>query len=132
MLLQFPLLILLWQAIIYSAEQIKLSPGFLWIRDLSGPDPFYILVILTTGLMLFQQWLSQRRMATPAAGGTQLIGWLFPIIMAVMFLNWPAGLWLYWFFTTALQVGQQAIVEWELAREETRRPAPRPDGAEDD
>ncbi len=117
MLLQFPLLILLWQAILYSAETIRLSPGFLWITDLSQPDPFYILVIVTTGLMLLQQWLTQRRMATPTTGGSQAIGWLFPLIMAVLFLGWPAGLWMYWLFTTVFQVGQQWMVDREIARE---------------
>ncbi len=120
MLLQLPLLILLWQAIIYSSEQIRLSPGFLWITDLSGPDPYYVLVIVTTALMMMQQWLTQRRMATAPTGGAQAMGWLFPLVMAVLFLNWPAGLWLYWLFTTVLQVGQQWVVDQELAREEGR------------
>jgi len=126
LILQMPLLILLWQAIMYSAEQIHLSPGFLWIRDLSQPDPYYILVILTTGLMLFQQWLTQRRLPEPPTGGGQAMGWLFPVIMAVFFLSFPAGLWLYWFLSTALQMGQQLVVDWELARERARRPAPPP------
>ncbi len=126
LILQMPLLILLWQAIMYSAEQIHLSPGFLWIRDLSQPDPYYILVILTTGLMLFQQWLTQRRLPEPSTGGGQAMGWLFPVIMAVFFLSFPAGLWLYWFLSTALQMGQQLVVDWELARERARRPVSPP------
>ncbi len=128
MLLQLPLLILLWQAIIYSSEHIRLSPGFLWITDLSGPDPYYILVIVTTGLMILQQWLTQRRMATAPTGGAQAMGWLFPLIMAVFFLNWPAGLWMYWLFTTVLQVGQQWVVDRELAREEPPLETPADDG----
>ncbi len=125
MLLQLPLLILLWQAIIYSSEQIRLSPGFLWISDLSGPDPYYILVIVTTGLMMLQQWLTQRRLATAPTGGMQAMGWLFPLIMAVLFLNWPAGLWMYWLFTTILQVGQQWVVDREIAREMGPATAPK-------
>ena len=118
MIFQFPLLILLWQAILYSAEQIHLSPGFLWIRDLSQPDPYYVLVVLTTGAMLFQQWLTQRRMpAGQAGGGGQAIGWLFPVMMAVLFMSFPAGLWLYYFLTTIFQMGQQLIIDWELKRE---------------
>jgi len=127
LILQMPLLILLWQAIMYSAEQIHLSPGFLWIRDLSQPDPYYILVILTTGLMLFQQWLTQRRLPEPPTGGGQAMGWLFPVIMAVFFLSFPAGLWLYWFLSTALQMGQQLVVDWELARERARPVPPPPE-----
>ncbi|MCD5408437.1 YidC/Oxa1 family membrane protein insertase, partial [Candidatus Bipolaricaulota bacterium] len=124
LILQIPLLYLLWQAIMYSAEQIHLSPGFLWIRDLSQPDPYYILVILTTGLMLLQQWLTQRRLPESPTGGGQAMGWLFPVIMAVFFLSFPAGLWLYWFLSTALQMGQQLVVDWELARERAVAPPP--------
>lgn len=121
MLLQFPILILLWQAIMYSAEKIHLSPGFLWIRDLSQPDPYYLLVVLGTGVQLLYQWYTQRRMPTEAAGGSQFLGYVFPLVMALFFLHFPAGLWLYWTFTTLFQFGQQLIIDWEIAREEVRQ-----------
>ncbi|MFO8033976.1 MAG: YidC/Oxa1 family membrane protein insertase [Candidatus Bipolaricaulota bacterium] len=131
MLLQLPLLILLWQAIIYSSEQIRLSPGFLWITDLSGPDPYYILVIVTTGLMMLQQWLTQRRAAAAPTGGMQAMGWLFPLIMAILLFRWPAGLWMYWLFTTLFQVGQQWVVDREIAAEKGRDSAPEDDGEDE-
>lgn len=121
MLLQFPILILLWQAIMYSAEKIHLSPGFLWISDLSKPDPYYILVILGTGVQALYTWYTQRRMPEDASGGSQFLGYVFPLIMAVLFLNFPAGLWLYWTFTTVVQFGQQLVIDWEIAREESRK-----------
>jgi YidC/Oxa1 family membrane protein insertase len=115
MLVQLPLLVLLWRAIFYSSEQMHLSAGFLWITDLSVRDPYYILVILTTAIMIVQQ-----RLMTPTTGdagaSSKLMGYVFPLFMAVFFASFPAGLWLYYFLTTALQVGQQAIVNWELAR----------------
>jgi YidC/Oxa1 family membrane protein insertase len=115
MLVQLPLLILLWRAIFYSSEQMHLSSGFLWLTDLSVRDPYYILVILTTAIMIVQQ-----RLMTPTTGDAgasgKLMGYIFPLFMAVFFASFPAGLWLYYFLTTALQVGQQAIVNWELAR----------------
>jgi len=120
MLLQFPILILLWQAIMYSAEKIHLSPEFLWIRDLSQPDPYYLLVVLGTGVQLLYQWYTQRRMPTEAAGGSQFLGYVFPLVMALFFLHFPAGLWLYWTFTTLFQFGQQLIIDWEMAREEAK------------
>lgn len=119
MLLQFPILILLWQAIMYSAEKIHISPGFLWIRDLSQPDPYYLLVILGTGVQVLYQWYTQRRLPQEASG-SQFLGYVFPLIMALFFLNFPAGLWLYWTFTTIFQFGQQLIIDWEMAREEAR------------
>ncbi len=120
MLLQFPLLILLWQAIMYSAEKIHLSPGFLWISDLSKPDPYYLLVILGTGVQILYTWYTQRRMPQEVPGASQFLGYVFPLIMAVLFLSFPAGLWLYWTFTTVVQFAQQLVIDWEMAREERR------------
>lgn len=126
LILQFPILILLWQAIMHSAEQIHISPGFLWLRDLSQPDPYYIMIVLATGAQLLQQWLTQRRMPEPPTGGSQMIGWVFPIVMALLFLSFPAGLWLYWLLSTLFQIGQQLIFDFEMARE--TKPAPAADG----
>lgn len=127
LILQFPILILLWQAIMHSAEQIHISPGFLWLGDLSQPDPYYIMIVLATGAQLLQQWLTQRRMPEPPTGGTQMIGWVFPIVMALLFLGFPAGLWLYWFLASVLQIGQQFIFDLEMAREPVRTPPSTPD-----
>jgi len=130
MLLQFPILILLWQAIMYSAEKIHLSPGFLWVADLSRPDPYYLLVIIGTGVQILYSWYTQRRMPQEASS-SQFLGYVFPLVMAVLFLNFPAGLWLYWTFTTIVQFGQQLVIDWELAREEKRRvPEEGKDGGE--
>lgn len=124
LLLQFPVLILLWQAIMHSAELIHVSPPFLWLRDLSQPDPYYIMIVLATGAQLLQQWLTQRRMPEPPTGGSQMIGWVFPIVMALLFLSFPAGLWLYWLLSTLFQMGQQLIFDLEMARETVRAGPP--------
>jgi YidC/Oxa1 family membrane protein insertase len=116
LLLQFPILILLWKAILYSGEQIHLSPGFLWLPDLSLQDPYYILIIVTTLLMILQQWLMTPTPGGESGGNQKLFGYLMPIVLAVFLYRFPAGLWLYYFLTTIFQVGQQAFVNWELAR----------------
>lgn len=120
MLIQLPILILLWKAILYSAEQIHFSPGFLWITDLSLRDPYFILVILTTAVTMLQQRL-MTPMTTGDGGGSQkYMGYLFPLMMALFLYNFPAGLWLYYFLTTLTQVAQQLIVNRELAQGEAR------------
>jgi YidC/Oxa1 family membrane protein insertase len=117
MIVQLPILILIWRAILYSAELIHLSPSFLWIPDLSMHDPYFILVIVTTGIMMLQQWLM-----TPSrgetSGGQKYFGYIFPIFMAVLLWRFPAGLWLYYLLTTGAQVAQQAIVNREMANAE--------------
>jgi YidC/Oxa1 family membrane protein insertase len=128
LLLQFPILILLWQAIMYSAEKIHLSPGFLWIPDLSKPDPYYLLVVLGTGVQILYTWYIQRRMPEQAGMGSPFFGYVLPLVMAVFFLGFPAGLWLYWTLTTVVQFGQQLLINWEMAREEARQGLKQKDG----
>lgn len=118
LLVQLPILILIWRAILYSGELIHLSPGFLWMPDLSLYDPYFILVIVTTGIMMLQQWLMP---SSPEASGSQkYFGYIFPLFMAVLLWRFPAGLWLYYLLTTASQVAQQAIVNREMAKADAR------------
>jgi len=131
LLIQLPILILLWKAILYASEAIHFSPGFLWIPDLSLRDPYFILVILTTGVMILQQRL-MTPMTTEASGSQKYMGYLFPIIMAFFFWNFPAGLWLYYLLTTLSQVGQQAFVNRELAKAEAGSAAPKVARAQED
>ncbi len=114
LLIQFPILYVLWQAILYSAERVHLSPGFLWMADLSVADPYYIIVVLNVLAMILQSWLF-----TPTTGG-QRPNWLLilgmPIFMGFLLKSFPAGMWLYWLFTTILQIGQQWLINRELGR----------------
>ena len=118
MFIQLPIIYVIWRAVLYSAELIHLSPGFLWMPDLSLHDPYFILVVLTTAIMLVQQWL----MTPMTSGGadapatTKYMGYVFPLFMAVLLWKFPAGLWLYYLLTTATQVAQQAFVNWEMKR----------------
>jgi YidC/Oxa1 family membrane protein insertase len=120
MLLQFPILIVLWQAITYDAEQIHLTPGFLWMPDLSLADPLYIIVLLTVAAMIVQSKMTP----TPGAAQNQVLIWIMPIMMGVMLKDFASGLWIYYFLSTVLQIGQQLFITWELKREAARKPAP--------
>ncbi len=117
MFVQLPILILLWRAIMYSAEAIHVSPGFLWVSDLSMHDPYYILVVLTVGTMIVQQQMMQ----SPGGGGSQnkIMSFGFPLFMGIFLRNFPAGLWLYYFLTQIFMIGQQAFINWEMENEET-------------
>ncbi len=134
LLIQFPILIILWQAILQSAELIHLSPGFLWMPDLSLHDPYYLIVALTALAMILQTKTTPT--LTPSSQGpSPLILTLFSVGLMVVFLkDFPSGLWLYYFLTTILQVGQQVFIGWELERLQAQtgkadgggRPAPGP------
>lgn len=115
-LLQIPIFILLWRVVLYSADAIHLSPGFLWMADLSQHDSLYIIVALTVLAQIAQGRLTP----TPASGQNQLMTWLFPVVFGFLLKDLSAGLWLHYFVSTLVQVGQQTIVMWELRR----RPKP--------
>jgi YidC/Oxa1 family membrane protein insertase len=122
MLIQFPILYILWRAILYSAEQIHLSPGFLWMADLSVADPYYIVVVLNVAAMILQSKLS----APATTGGGQRPNWALvygmPLFMGYLLRNFPAGMWLYWLLTTILQVGQQWLINLEIGKLEPAAP----------
>ena len=116
MLVQFPILIVLWRAIIYSAEQIHLSPGFLWIPDLALHDPYYILVGVTALAMIFQTKTTPMVSSGSPGQNPLLMGALSALFMVLFLKDFPAGLWLYYFLTTIIQIGQQVYITWELQR----------------
>jgi YidC/Oxa1 family membrane protein insertase len=118
MLVQLPIIFVIWRAMLYASEQIHISPGFLWIPDLSVHDPYFILVILTTLIMLVQQKFMSPMSTGETKGIQKYMGYFFPLMMGVLLWRFPAGLWLYYLLTTAAQVGQQAFVNWEMARAE--------------
>ncbi|MCI2424416.1 membrane protein insertase YidC [Candidatus Acetothermia bacterium] len=109
MLLPMPILILLFNAILSAAEQIHLSPGFLWIPSLSLRDPFFLLPVFATVAMILQQRFTPMTGMTPQ-GNQRLMGYLFPVAMGVMMINAPAGIWLHWLLATLMQVGQQYMI----------------------
>jgi YidC/Oxa1 family membrane protein insertase len=76
-----------------------------WIRDLSDKDPYYILPILMGITMIIQQKLQPSQM-DPRQARLML---LMPAFLTVLFLNFPAGLVLYWMTNNLLSIGQQVV-----------------------
>ena len=115
MLVQIPVFIGLYQAFM-AAIELRQAPFFGWIQDLSQPDrlgsmwlPFVdppgipVLTLLMGGTMLIQQAM------TPMSGDPvqQKIMMLMPVMFTVMFVNFPAGLVLYWLVNNVLSIAQQ-------------------------
>jgi YidC/Oxa1 family membrane protein insertase len=115
-LIQFPILLILWQSISYDAEAIHFSPGFLWLNDLAMKDPTYILVAITAVLMLLQSRTTPQ-MTQSQGGPNPMIMMLISTGMMVLLLrDFPAGMWLYYFLTTAIQVALQVFIKWEMGQ----------------
>lgn len=117
-LIQMPFFIALYWVLL-SAAELRFAPWFGWIHDLSARDPYYILPILYAISAFFQMKLSP----TPATADkmqTRIIQSL-PIIFAVMFAFFPAGLVLYWWVSNLFQIGQQWYMNRVLEKAEKAR-----------
>jgi len=118
MVLQIPVFIGLYSAL-SNAVELRHAPFLLWITDLSAPDrlgslqlPFVqhpgvpVLTLLMGASMFIQQWMS------PTAGDPQQqrVMMIMPLMFTFMFVNFPAGLALYWLVNNVLTIAQQYYI----------------------
>ena len=106
-LLQIPVFIALYWVILGSVE-LRHAPFYLWINDLSAPDPFFVLPLLMGGAMFMQTKMSP----APPDPTQALIIKIMPLFFTAFSLFFPAGLVLYWLVNTLLSILQQ----WHIAR----------------
>lgn len=90
LLLQMPIWFALYRALSVAAQLYQAQ--FLWLTDLTAPDPYYILPVLMTVTMLLQA-----RMTPTTASGLQqkMLSYGMPLMFGVMGFVFPAGLTLY-------------------------------------
>src|SRR5690606_30109243 len=96
---------------------------FLWIPDLSMKDPMYIIPIVMGASMFLLSKLGQ--VGVEPTPQTKMMLYFMPAIFTVMFLQFPAGLNLYYAVSNLASLPQQ----WLIARERKKRmpvPAPKP------
>jgi YidC/Oxa1 family membrane protein insertase len=79
----------------------------LWVTDLSLQDPFYVLPILMGATMFIQQKITPTTM-DPTQAKIMLV---LPIGLTFLFVNFPAGLVLYWVTNNVLTISQQLITD---------------------
>lgn len=123
MVLQMPVFVALFN-ILYMTIDLRQAPLGLWITDLSVQDPYYILPIIMGVSMLIMQKIQPTTM-DPAQAKIML---LLPALMTFLFINFPAGLVLYWLTNNVLSIGQQLATDRLIFR--NRRPQPVSEEAE--
>ncbi|MFH1911137.1 MAG: membrane protein insertase YidC [Pseudomonadota bacterium] len=105
MIVQIPVFFGLYKALLYAIE-LRHSPFFWWIQDLSAKDPYYITPIVMGATMFIQQ-----KMTPTGADPMQAKIMLFmPIIFTFMFLSFPSGLVIYWLFNNIISIAQQVYI----------------------
>jgi YidC/Oxa1 family membrane protein insertase len=127
LLIQMPFLFALYSAITISIDFRQAT--FLWIPDLSGPEPYFlyflrILPIMFTGSMIVLQLLTPQPSADPLQRKMMAVG--MPLFMLYILWSAPAGLLLYWLVGNIVGFLQQFIIN-RLTKEEP--PPPEEKGA---
>jgi len=110
MLLPWPVLIALF-FVFQNTIELRGVP-FLWIPDLSAKDPLYLLPIFLAVSMFLLQWISLRSMPE-SNPQMRLMMWFMPLFFGFIFLNFPAGLNLYYAAMNIATIPQQVIVARE-------------------
>ena len=108
-IIQIPVFIALYWVLLSSVE-FRGAPWILWIKDLSAPDPWFILPVLMTGSSLLQTWLNP----TPPDPMQAKMMWIMPLMFSFMFFFFPAGLVLYWLVNNILSIAQQWVINKRL------------------
>jgi YidC/Oxa1 family membrane protein insertase len=113
MFLQFPVFIGLFYAL-RSTIQLRQAPFFGWIDDLSVPEslfeipglglPFRVLPLIMGASMVLQQRITPMQ-ADPAQAKMMMT--VMPIMMTVIFYQFPSGLVLYWMVSNILAIAHQ-------------------------
>ena len=109
MLAQLPFFLAFYWVLLETVE-LRHSPFFLWIDDLSAMDPYFILPILNGAGM----YLSQKLTPTPPTADpmqAQMMK-IFPLVFAVIFAWFPSGLVLYWLVNMVILI----FLQWWYSR----------------
>lgn len=101
-LLQIPVFLAFFN-LLRSAVELWNAPWIFWIRDLSIPDPYYVIPLVMGGTQLLQQRLTP----APPNPSQAVIMKSMPIVFTIFSLGFPSGLVLYWLTNNVLTIVQQ-------------------------
>lgn len=104
-LVQIPVFIGLYWMLLASVE-MRHAPFMLWIKDLSAPDPYWVLPVLMGLSMIIQTKLNPKPTDPIQA---KVMTWM-PVVFSIFFFFFPAGLVLYWLVNNILSIVQQAYI----------------------
>lgn len=114
LVLQFPVFIALYWVLIESVE-LRDASFIFWLKDLSSPDPYFVLPVLYGITMWIQQRLSGQT-ATMDPTQQKLMS-VMPIGLAGFFSFFPSGLVLYYVVSNTFTIAQQWVITRRLEKE---------------
>jgi YidC/Oxa1 family membrane protein insertase len=121
MLFMMPVLFAFYAVLGYAIELRGAEFGW-WIKDLSQPDPFFVLPALVIISQVALQRLTPNTSMDPAQQKMMTFG--MPIMFGMIFMSTAAGTVLYWLFGNLWAIGQQHFTNWMIGPPAV--PTPRP------
>ncbi len=115
LLIQMPVFIALYWVLMESVE-LRHSPFYLWIEDLSRMDPYFVLPILYG----ISQFITMKFSPQPPDPMQAKIMQMLPFVFTFMFLWFPSGLVLYWLTNNILQIIQQQIITKQIEKADAK------------
>jgi YidC/Oxa1 family membrane protein insertase len=112
-LVQIPVFIALYWVLL-SAVELRYAPWIGYIKDLSAPDPYFVLPVVYAITAYLQVKLSPTPITDPVQARVMQI---MPVAFSVLFIFFPSGLVLYWLVNNILQIAQQWHVNRMLEKE---------------
>ena len=106
MVIQIPVFFALYRVLLGSIE-LRHAPFMFWITDLAAKDPYYVTPLIMGVTMFLQQKMTPTNM-DPTQAKIML---MMPVVFTFMFLNFPAGLVLYWLTNNLLTILQQYLIK---------------------
>ena len=119
MLLPFPMLIALF-FVFRSTIELRGVP-FLWLPDLSAPDPLYLLPVFLGISMFLMQYVSLKSLDAPNPQ-MKMMMWMMPPMMVFIFLNLASGLNLYYAIANIATIPQQMWIASERKKMKGKPP----------
>ena len=124
MLVQIPIFFALY-SVLFATIEMRHAPFFLWIDDLSAPDPLVFITVFgllewpAPEFLLIGIWpilfavtmlLQMKLNPQPVEPLQQKIMMLLPIVFLFMFARFPSGLVVYWTWNNVLSIAQQWLI----------------------
>ena len=131
MLIQIPVFFALYKVLFITIE-MRHAPFYLWIKDLSAPDPTNIFTLfglfnynfpISIGVlpiifgitMIIQQKLSEKDQVNKNDAHANVMKFL-PYIAISFLSSFPAGLIIYWIFGNVITLIQQSLIKLFLTK----------------
>ena len=120
LLIPWPMLIALF-FVFQNTIQLR-GESFLWLSDLSAPDPFYILPVFLAVSLFIVQFISMKSSMATANPQMKMMMYILPIMMLVIFWRLASGLNLYYASFNLAMIPQQMLIARERRKAQAEGP----------